>query len=730
MNVTDVREQFYIRGESATTSPKTSETPNQIPQHYIGVSSGVYLGNQYNEAQPKTGTVGLSNIAWDPALGDWREIFTKNRSLPQGLNPAQYFNTFNGASSDTSDYFKRDGPGYVSRHKEFHSPFGFAHQHSTASPLASKMPSSTASNKNAAPYGFQKCDHPECTVFVRYEGAWPPVSSYCDQHLHRDMRDKASSPAISNTRRYDSHLGFEDPNVNLKKDYSRCSSSAGGAWGAHASCRSVWSPVARVKRVHIPDDKSATNISPQHGFRNTDAWSQRGETAPYATVNHPEEHVDRLDDAERKGLNDYISALQQQIHHQQITLESQTQYQRMAPPGMDDYREPVQARYGFQDTPGHAANMSTDVAFLRRCLVAGALTPNDRDKALAIVNMIEGGTHASKPPDRAVTAMSQPAISRSPTAISLIDIKGNSALASFDMKLHDLSKTITKMHAQGKMQRMQQDSDRLARIESKLTDPKRDVVTSFQKRTAREVVKLNERLDALMKRAVEGEDLNLKIEDLQNELSDVKLRCSENGMDGTRFSARANGGVIPGGSSAIPTGCDWNTRLRYTDSIVRGNDNDRLVGTDGWVRGSHHNGNGGWGGSGCGSPGTVRDPGSSTPTPSNINGGWGKDRNESLLAGWGASSPGLTPSTDNSSWGSGTAHSPRNGCAIPASSYDGRGARKTGLGGTILSPCSRHGWEGIRIDNSCKKCSQAGDEESGLSSSGGWSPSWASNQGW
>ncbi|KAK3725238.1 hypothetical protein LTR37_000749 [Vermiconidia calcicola] len=187
------------------------------------------------------------------------------------------------------------------------------------------------------------------------------------------------------------------------------------------------------------------------------------------------------------GLHQYIADLEGRVQQQDAALKDLMAKQRDNPsaPG---YTVSLGANPGAVDG---TFKLKYEADFLRRCLAADKLSQEDRHKALGVLKIIDGDRAAS---DNAKNSSMQESMHN----VTAKEAEPQAGKTSFELQMmHDISKSITKTHALMKFQRIQQDSDRLARIEEKLKDKGDSRVTSFQKRTAREVEALRERLEEL-----------------------------------------------------------------------------------------------------------------------------------------------------------------------------------------------------------------------------------------
>ena len=234
----------------------------------------------------------------------------------------------------------------------------------------------------------------------------------------------------------------------------------------------------------------------------------------------------------------HIRELQAQVQTQGSKLAFQEKVLAKYPPNFRDDSEFAARKTEFNVSTGRNTGLRKEVDFLRQRLASGSLSTEDRAKAIDIVNLIEG-----KPGEEPLTTkVSKGGATKSTTFnVSSNGHENGSANVALDMKMHDLTKSMTKMKAFHKFQRMQQGSDRLARIEEKLVksqdQPREktkesDRVTAFQKRTAREVEKLNKRLDELLssKKTETGNkgELNQELQNIRSLVGNLNIRFEDN----------------------------------------------------------------------------------------------------------------------------------------------------------------------------------------------------------
>lgn len=211
----------------------------------------------------------------------------------------------------------------------------------------------------------------------------------------------------------------------------------------------------------------------------------------------------------RHGNEDNIRNLQAQIQlrdRQLAFTEGQLLTKNSLKSPVEDDSERALSTKESHISTGRNTGLRKEADFPRQRLASGSLSSEDCAKAINIINLIEG-----RPSEESLnTQVGKGGAMKSTTSnVSSYDHNNGTANLAMDLKMHDLTKSITKMKAFDKFQRMQQDSDRLGQIARKLAESKNgrrekpkesDRVTSFQKRTAREVEKLNQRLDKLLSR--------------------------------------------------------------------------------------------------------------------------------------------------------------------------------------------------------------------------------------
>ena len=246
--------------------------------------------------------------------------------------------------------------------------------------------------------------------------------------------------------------------------------------------------------------------------------------------------------------------------------------------------------------------------------------PEDYNKALGIISMIESGNRAPISYNGGIILDSLPEATHAPMSSS----RAITTPSDLDLKTHDLFKSITKMQAYAKMDRMQHDSDRLARIEAKLLEPKGDVVTSFQKRTAREVEKLNQRLNKLMSKDGNAKNVNDEIMHLKNEIKELKTQHFEHNVKPRDIGGQLYGSGL---SFANPSWDDAASGYPMQSSIP-----GSFGGTEGASPGFVH------GLASCGGTEAPSSTGSNGSNKTTSNGGWGDHRKATRPHGWGTPS--------------------------------------------------------------------------------------------
>ena len=159
-------------------------------------------------------------------------------------------------------------------------------------------------------------------------------------------------------------------------------------------------------------------------------------------------------------------------------------------------------------------NQQAEVEFLNHCLSSATITPEDRHKALEIISSI--GTSA-----KAIGAPGTPNVFITPSNARQ-STENTPAHSNLDMKMQDLSKTMTKMHAFNKFQRQQQDSDRLARIEAKMMEPE---IPGLANKSSEQHLTRLDRIEAKLSRI---EDINRQnfCRDVGSEIENLR-QCVE-----------------------------------------------------------------------------------------------------------------------------------------------------------------------------------------------------------
>ena len=350
----------------------------------------------------------------------------------------------------------------------------------------------------------------------------------CDEIASRGREDQKMSTSGNSLARSRS-LTFKNP---VFRSWSECSEDAGD----------------RASAATHPGNSMIGNAVPPHAaysYANYLAGAGGAYNASYNATNLPNQQPAGIDQATLANhqatvanYEAYIRELQAQVQTRDRVLDVQEKLPTTYPPNAGDDSESAARKTESNVSTGRNTGLRKEVDFLRQRLASGSLSTEDRAKAIDIINMIEG--KPSKEP--LTTKVSKGGATKSTTFnVSSNGHENGSANVALDMKMHDLTKSITKMKAFDKFQRMQQDSDRLAWIEEKLVksqDPPRnktkenDRVTAFQKRTAREVEKLNKRLDELLssnktETGNKGE-LGQEIQNIRSLIGNLNVRFEDN----------------------------------------------------------------------------------------------------------------------------------------------------------------------------------------------------------
>ena len=350
----------------------------------------------------------------------------------------------------------------------------------------------------------------------------------CDETASRGREDQKMGTSGNSLARSIS-TSFRNP---VFRAWSECSEDAGD----------------RASAAKHPGNSMIGNAVPPHAaysYANYLAGAGGAYNANHNAMNLPSQQPAGLDQATLANYQAtvanyeaYIRELQAQVQTRDRVLDVQEKLPTTYPPNAGDDSESAARKTESNVSTGRNTGLRKEVDFLRQRLASGSLSTEDRAKAIDIINMIEG--KPSKEP--LTTKVSKGGATKSTTFnVSSNGHENGSANVALDMKMHDLTKSITKMKAFDKFQRMQQDSDRLAWIEEKLVksqDPPRnktkenDRVTAFQKRTAREVEKLNKRLDELLssnktETGNKGE-LGQEIQNIRSLIGNLNVRFEDN----------------------------------------------------------------------------------------------------------------------------------------------------------------------------------------------------------
>ena len=350
----------------------------------------------------------------------------------------------------------------------------------------------------------------------------------CDEIASRGREDQKMSTSGNSLARSRS-LTFKNP---VFRPWSECSEDAGD----------------RTSAAKHPGNSIIGNAVPPHAaysYANYLAGAGGAYNASYNATNLPNQQPAEIDQATLANhqatvanYEAYIRELQAQVQTQDSKLAFQEKVLDKYPPNAGGDSESAVRKTESNVSTGRNTGLRKEVDFLRQRLASGSLSTEDRAKAIDIIDLIEG-----KPSEEPLTTkVSKCGATKSTTFnVSSNGHENGSANVALDMKMHDLTKSITKMKAFDKFQRMQQDSDRLAWIEEKLVksqDPPRnktkenDRVTAFQKRTAREVEKLNKRLDELLssnktETGNKGE-LGQEIQNIRSLIGNLNVRFEDN----------------------------------------------------------------------------------------------------------------------------------------------------------------------------------------------------------
>ena len=350
----------------------------------------------------------------------------------------------------------------------------------------------------------------------------------CDEIASRGREDQKVSTSGNSLARSRS-LTFKN---SVFRPWSECSEDAGD----------------RTSAAKHPGNSIIGNAVPPHAaysYANYLAGAGGAYNASYNATNLPNQQPAGIDQATLANhqatvanYEAYIRELQAQVQTQDSKLAFQEKVLDKYPPNAGGDSESAVRKTESNVSTGRNTGLRKEVDFLRQRLASGSLSTEDRAKAIDIIDLIEG-----KPSEEPLTTkVSKCGATKSTTFnVSSNGHENGSANVALDMKMHDLTKSITKMKAFDKFQRMQQDSDRLAWIEEKLVksqDPPRnktkenDRVTAFQKRTAREVEKLNKRLDELLSsnKTETGNkaQLSQEIQNIRSLIGNLNVRFEDN----------------------------------------------------------------------------------------------------------------------------------------------------------------------------------------------------------
>ena len=321
---------------------------------------------------------------------------------------------------------------------------------------------------------------------------------------------------------------------NIKSE----SVKSGGGWNNDSWQGRGWdnssasSGIGKIERIDPTRERGWDNAAKASCYNGWDV-TQENDRA----TDKPKQHLKGVDEAQWEWDRAYIEVLEEQLQKKDALLRAYQQRLSSQPSHMSDSRESsVSSRPSSRISTGQATSLRKEAAFLRERLASGKLSSEDRKKAIEVLHIIEGGN----PEPSIITTAKDKGVSTKSTTfnVSSNGHENESATLALDLKMHDLTKTITKMKAFNKFQRMQQDTDRLARIEEKLSKSKdktkeSDRVTAFQKRTAKKVERLNKRFDELLAKDTGTSDRATRheIEVLKANVNDMESRLVMYGDD-------------------------------------------------------------------------------------------------------------------------------------------------------------------------------------------------------
>lgn len=283
----------------------------------------------------------------------------------------------------------------------------------------------------------------------------------------------------------------------LKSGWNRTTSTTKSSWpqnskvGSQGDRQNVWgSNSAASERAYYQQKARRTPSDPFAGLYSAPQNQQ------FANA-----------EAGRAYSQSQLDRLSERMAQQEEDLQC---YKRMAIEAQAAAKAPHQAT--------HVDNMtsiaSNDLDFLRICLSNGAISHDEHYKALGILSERWSG-HGGGAKSRIPLATTAPSNNGA-------DVHTNRV----ESQITALSRDIIKMKAYDKFQRMRQDSDRLARIESKLFDVKAkdtDDTVPIVKCSMSDVQELSARLSDLQQ-SINHETFN---HDIKNQIEELGMELRE-----------------------------------------------------------------------------------------------------------------------------------------------------------------------------------------------------------
>ena len=288
------------------------------------------------------------------------------------------------------------------------------------------------------------------------------------------------------------------------QDYDEVPKKGAQGRGPNTSIPSGWSsPVSKSLlsncNLPAPDSEFSPETRPQRrGSRNYSS-SQSGREAQYSSEGsertirqkqpkgdcdnppsspHPFAHMYRLG-PDMMWLHEDIMHLSDRLNEQQFQfyqLKEEIHAQSASPAvpaqktfDRKEFGSTSQRQTVTGDAVSAADGSKSHIEYLRRLVMNDSASLKIRSEALGSLNAFHRNTADTKSPPSATMATPAAGLAQGPTSTTLQNCREDtSAVTRADMQMMQMSKDITKMKAHSKLERMQQDSTRLVRIETQL----------------------------------------------------------------------------------------------------------------------------------------------------------------------------------------------------------------------------------------------------------------------